>query len=166
MAGTSLRFLQDGLDAQWSERRCHVLALMPYDRYDFAGLERLAGAHHMLDERAPARAMQHLRQRGFKSRAFAGRENHNYEVRSRHEHIVNASRPFDNEGGEAAARMGHLRETCLGALRPARAFPKSCKCKIQEYLRKRFAHAACVERCVGTTKHPGPRRPKGAAKVR
>jgi hypothetical protein len=62
----------------------------------------------VLDERPASRAMQHLRQRGFQSRTFSCRQNHNYEVGICHARILNVSRVFDNPARTGAVRIEHF----------------------------------------------------------
>ena len=105
VARPALRLLQYRLDAERRHRGAHVIGLMPHDRHDLARLERLAGAHHVLDERPAARAVQHFCQRGFQPRALARRQNHNHEVGICHTCIVSVSAGFDNESHSAKVRM-------------------------------------------------------------
>ena len=91
MARSALRLLQYRFGAERRDRGDYVIGLMPHDRNDLARLQRLAGAHHLLDERPPARAVQHLRQRGFQPRALAGRQNHNHQVGICHACILSVS---------------------------------------------------------------------------
>jgi hypothetical protein len=48
------------LDAERRNRSGHVIGLMPHHCHNLARLERLAGAHNVLDERSSARAVQHF----------------------------------------------------------------------------------------------------------
>jgi hypothetical protein len=54
---------------------------MSNNRHDFARLERLAGAHHIIDERPSSCAVQNFRQRGFQPCSFSGSKQNNYKVR-------------------------------------------------------------------------------------
>ncbi len=104
----ALRLLQRRLHAERRDRAGHVVGLMTHDRDNLTRLERLARAHDVLDQRAPARAVQHFRPSGFQPRALARSQDHNHEVGSRHTHIVSGSCPFDNERRCRTVRMGHL----------------------------------------------------------
>ena len=97
VARAALRLLQHCLHAQRRDRGGHILGLMAHDRDNFSRLERQARAHNVLDQRTPARAVQHLRQRGFEPRALARGQDHDYEVGSCHTSIVSGSRQFDNK---------------------------------------------------------------------
>ena len=91
MARSALRLLQYRFGAERRDRGDYVIGLMPHDRNDLARFQGLAGAHHLLDERPPARAVQHFRQRGFQPRALAGRQNHNHQVGICHACILSVS---------------------------------------------------------------------------
>ena len=66
VAGAALRLLQRTRLTPSGQRSGHLLSLMPTTATILAWLERLARAHHMLDQRAlSAGAVQHLRQREF-----------------------------------------------------------------------------------------------------
>ena len=62
VAGAALRLLQHGADSQRLKQGGNLLGLMADDGDDGARLERLAGAHDVLDQRAAAGAMQHFGQ--------------------------------------------------------------------------------------------------------
>ena len=102
------------LDAERRHSGGYVIGLVPHDRNDLARLERLAGAHHVLDECPPARAVQHLRQCGFQPRALARCQNHNHEVGICHACILSVSRGIDNAGERRAMRIEYFIERTQG----------------------------------------------------
>ena len=110
MARPALRLLQYRFDAERRHRGGYVIGLMPHNRNDLARLERLAGAHHVLDECPPAGAVQHFRQRGFQPRALARRQNHNHQVGICHACILIVSQGIDNARETPAVRIEYFIE--------------------------------------------------------
>jgi len=76
MPGSMLRFLQNHLRAKIFCDGAHLVRLMPHHHQKLRGLQRQASADHMLDQRASARAMQHLRKLGTHPRPLARGKNH------------------------------------------------------------------------------------------
>ncbi len=98
VARPTLRLLQNCFDAEGCDGARHIIGLMPNHRHNLARFERLARAHHMLDERSATGTMQHFCQRGFQPRALAGRKDHDHKVGIRHACIVGVSSRIDNAG--------------------------------------------------------------------
>src|SRR6202034_2856232 len=101
---------QNSFHSERLDRRAYVFRLMPHDGDDLSRLQRLAGAHDLLDERPSARAVQHLRERGLQPRTLAGREDHNYEVGICHACIFCISRWNNNARVPRAARIEYFIE--------------------------------------------------------
>ena len=76
-AGAILRLLQHGKCPERLDHCGDLFRLVTHDDHGLAGLQRLAGAHNMFDERSPARAVQHLRQARLQPRPFARSQDHN-----------------------------------------------------------------------------------------
>jgi hypothetical protein len=110
VARPALRLLQYRFDAERRDDSAHVIGLVPYNRHDFARLDRLASSRNVLDERPAACAVQHFCQRGFQPSPFARRQNHNHIVRISHNCILSVSPGFDNESHSGKARMEYLRD--------------------------------------------------------
>jgi hypothetical protein len=83
---------------------------MSHYGHNFAWLQRLAGAHHLLDERPAARAMQHLRQRGFQARAFSGRQDYDCDVGICHACIFSVSSWNNNPRSKVEVRIEYFIE--------------------------------------------------------
>ena len=84
VASALLRLLQNGIGAESFDDGADFFGLVADDGEDLAGLERLAGADHVFDERATAGAVENLREFGLHARAFAGREDHTGGISERH----------------------------------------------------------------------------------
>jgi hypothetical protein len=110
VARPALRLLQCRSHAERRDRRSHVLRLVSHYGHDLTRLERPAGTHNMFDERPSTRTMEHLCQRGFQSRAFARRKNHNHNVGICHACIVSVSPRIDNARQSRAVRIEYFIE--------------------------------------------------------
>jgi hypothetical protein len=111
VAGAALRLLDDGLDGGASQLAEIVDnfgdfgSLMSHDGQYLRGLESLAGAQHVFDERASASAMEHFGKLGTHASSLARSENDDRGVRSSHwPHIVAFPLSFSNrESGRVSA---------------------------------------------------------------
>ncbi len=100
MARAALRILHHRFRAKRLDNRGNRLGLMSNNDDDLSRLQRLASPHDMLDQRAPARAMQHLGHVGFEARAFPGSEYDGDSVFRGHCRIILASPPPFGKSGE------------------------------------------------------------------
>ena len=108
VAGAGLRLLQHGFRAQRNHRGAHVFCLVSYHHENFGRAQRLAGSHHVLHQRTPARAMQHLGKIGFQPRAFPRGKDYNNSVRRGHNKSIVA---LHSTFGNHAERLTFLRKT-------------------------------------------------------
>jgi len=84
VAGAVLRLLENGLCAQRLNHRRDVFGLVADDDVDCPRLQRHRRAHHVLDQRASAGAVQHLGQRRAQACALARGQNDDDEIGKRH----------------------------------------------------------------------------------
>jgi hypothetical protein len=94
-----LRLLQNHLCAKALRNRANFLRLMPNDYQKLHGLQWLASADHVLEERASTSAMKHLRNIRTHSRTLTCRKNHNSCIGiGRHRNVIVAcTTAFGNE---------------------------------------------------------------------
>src|ERR1700675_1228001 len=75
VARSALRLLKNRLRAEPFDYGGNIFSLMAHDDEQLRRLEQPAGAHHVLDKRASARAMQHLREVGAHAHSLTRGEN-------------------------------------------------------------------------------------------
>ena len=97
MARAALRLLLHRIRAQRFGQRAHFFRLVPHYHQNLRGLQRLAGAYDVLDQRPASRAMQHFRQIGTHPRSLPSGQNHDHSVGGSHARgIVASPRSFGN----------------------------------------------------------------------
>jgi hypothetical protein len=76
--------LQDCLRPERRDDAANVSRLMPDNNQSFCSPQRLAGTHNVLDQGAPAGAVQHLRELGTQPRPFSRSKNDDDTIRGSH----------------------------------------------------------------------------------
>ena len=115
----ALRLLQNCFRAQRLDDGGHFCRLMPYDNIYLANAEAFAREHGLLDQRAAASTVQHLREIRLQPRTFARCENNDGKILIRHRSGFSLGRACNAMRGRSALDANTTRGKCA----PVRAEP-------------------------------------------